>query len=124
MPSISILIVEDEVVTAMYIETMLKRKGYDILKCVASGEEAVDFAVKFKPDIVIMDIRLAGKMDGIEAAERIKAESASPTGLIFASGYSDQDLMDRAMGLDPISFLMKPINFTQLVNLIEGHFTA
>lgn len=119
-PGISILVVEDEAMTAMFMETMLKRKGYNVMKLVSSGEEAVIFAREFIPDIVIMDIRLAGKMDGIEAVAKIKSESDKSIQCIFTTGYSDPELKDEAMKLNPLAFLIKPINLNELLSLIEA----
>jgi len=122
MYSISILVVEDEAMTAMFMETMLKRKGYNVLECVASGEEAVDCALQTEPDVIIMDIRLAGKMDGIEAALKIKAGSEKTIQFIFATGYSDSELKEKAMELEPLVFCIKPINLPVLVNVINSFF--
>ena len=104
MPGISVLIVEDEAMTAMFMKTMLQRKGFNVLKCISSGEEAVDYALEFSPDIVIMDIRLAGKMDGIEVVTKIKARCVKDMKFIFTTGYSDTELKEQAMGLDPLGF--------------------
>ena len=122
MSGISILIVEDEAITAMFMETMLIRKGYRVIRCVSSGEDAVYYATKFRPDLVIMDIRLAGKMDGIETVSRIKAESSIAIQYIFITGYSDVELKNQAMILEPLDFLIKPINLTEMVRIIESFF--
>ncbi len=120
MPLISLMIVEDEAVTAMFMETKLRRLGYNVLKCIPTGEEAIVYAAENRPDIILMDIRLAGKMDGIEAAERIKAESESPVRFIFTTGYSDTEFRERALRLDPAGFLVKPVNIAELTGIIES----
>lgn len=67
-----ILIVEDERVVAWNLQTSLEKLGYVVAGNIASGEKAVDLAEKLKPDLILMDIRLQGSMDGIEAAARIR----------------------------------------------------
>lgn len=123
MADISILIAEDEAITAMFMETMLMRKGYRVIRCVSSGEDAVYYAVKCHPDLILMDIRLAGKMDGMEAALKIKAESGTAIQFIFTTGYSDLELKEKAMELEPIDFLIKPINLPEMVRIIESFFS-
>lgn len=122
MTAISILIVEDEVLTAMFMEKLLKRKGYNVLKRLSTGEEAVEFAVINKPDLVLMDIRLAGKIDGIEAISRIVAGTSATIRFIFSSGYSDPDLIGRAMKLKPLGFLPKPVDIDDLYSIISSSF--
>ncbi len=122
MKAISILVVEDEAMTAMYMETMLKRKGYNVLKCVSTGEEAVEFALSNIPDVIIMDIRLAGKMNGIEAVEKIKAVTIDTVKFMFTTGYSDAELMETSMKLGPIGFFVKPVNLSEISNVIESFF--
>jgi len=117
--AISVLIVEDEAMTAMFMETMLRRKGFNVLKCVSSGEEAVNISLELNPDFVLMDIRLAGKMDGIEAVTKIKAVSMAATKFIFTTGYSDLELKEKMMELEPEGVFIKPVNVPELVNLIN-----
>lgn len=121
---ISILIVEDEAMTAMYMEAFLRRKGYKVLKRIATGEEAVVLSLQLKPDLILMDIRLAGKMDGIEAASQIKSEALSEIRFIFTTGYSDAEFKENAMSLDPLAFFIKPVNMTELIKKIGSHFNS
>lgn len=123
IPEISVLIVEDEAMTALFLETMLKRRGCNVLKRVSSGEEAVACAREFIPDIVLMDIRLAGEMDGIEAVRIIKSECENSIQYIFTTGYLDSELKDEAMKLSPLAFLIKPIDINELLYLIEKFYS-
>lgn len=123
MREISILIVEDEALTAMFMEKMLRRKGFNILKCISSGEDALVFALIYEPDIVIMDIRLAGNMDGIELASRIRTGIKKNIQFIFSTGYSDPELKDKAMILEPLAFLIKPVDLKILDVLIKSCFS-
>jgi response regulator RpfG family c-di-GMP phosphodiesterase len=119
MEPVSIIIVEDEAVTAMFMEIKLRRIGYNVLKCIPTGEEAILFAAERKADFIIMDIRLAGKMDGIEAAELIKDVNDCNSRFIFTTGYSDTECRERALRLDPAGFLIKPVNVAELTGIIE-----
>ena len=121
-PGISILVVEDEAMTAMYMETFLRRKGYEVLKRVSTGEDAVYSVHSLKPDLVLMDIRLAGKMDGIESASKILSETDSAVQVIFTTGYTDVELKDRALLLNPLGFFIKPVNMPELIKTIESFF--
>jgi CheY-like chemotaxis protein len=103
-----ILIVEDEVVSAMALERTLAEIGYAVVGSVTTGEEAVEKAAELRPDIVAMDIRLAGKMDGIEAARRIR--EACEAQIIFMTGYDDADTRRRALALRPLGLMDKPVN--------------
>jgi two-component SAPR family response regulator len=122
MDGTTILVVEDEAMTALFMEKMLKKMGYDVLKRVPSGEEGADFAIRFTPDIVILDIRLAGELNGIETAAKIKKESAKAIQFIYTTGYSDFQLREDAMKTEPLGFFIKPVNVKELVNVIERFF--
>ncbi len=122
MAAISILIVEDESMTALFMGTMLKRKGYNVLKCVSSGEEAVEAALNLNPDLVLIDIRLAGKMDGIEAVSKIKKKSQAAVEFIFTTGYADSEFRESAMELEPLAYLIKPVRLQEIVNIINSFF--
>ena len=97
-----ILIVEDEIVLAMALEKMLNAIGYEVIGIVTTGEEAIERSGREWPDLVAMDIRLAGKMDGIDAAARI--EEISGAGIIFMTGYDDEGTRERALALKPLRF--------------------
>jgi CheY-like chemotaxis protein len=74
MADARILIVEDEHIIAWDLERRLTRLGYAVLGIVSSGQDAIEKALELRPDLILMDIRLPGNMDGIEAAERIRAQ--------------------------------------------------
>jgi two-component system, response regulator PdtaR len=122
MPAVSVIIAEDEAITAMFMEKMLKRNGFNILKCVSSGEEAVNSCTILRPQLVIMDIRLAGKMNGIEAALKINEISTGATKFIFMTGYSDNDLKEQATQVKPVHFFIKPLNLHELIRVINQYF--
>jgi CheY-like chemotaxis protein len=103
-----IMIVEDEIVSAMALEKMLGSLGYTVVKTVTTGEEAIEWARRERPDVIAMDIRLAGPMDGIEAASKIDEELGTP--VIFMTGYDDKETRYRAQSLLPLGFVSKPID--------------
>ncbi len=113
-----ILIVEDEVLIAMCLEMQLKQAGYEVWQQVATGEEAVIIAQQESPDIILMDIRLAGDMDGIEAAQQIQACSDTP--IIFMTGYSDKAIEERAKQLNPLAYYLKPVNIHELKAMLDS----
>jgi CheY-like chemotaxis protein len=119
--SVKVLQAEDEAITAMQMDRELRSLGYDVVPHVATGEAAVKSAMLNKPDVIIMDIRLAGAMDGIEAAAAIQAEADIP--VIFLTGYDDSATRDRALKLNPLAFLIKP-DVMQSLKAVLGSFAA
>ena len=112
MPNIRILIVEDDDLNVSYIEGALKPSGYEITAAVASGELAVQAAAANPPDIVLMDIRLKGKIDGIEAASQIRANHDIP--ILYLTAHADGDLLDRVKATEPFGYLLKPFREQEL----------
>lgn len=108
----SILIVEDELIIALMIEKMIHNLGHSVLDKVTTGEDAIQIAEKQQPDIILMDIRLQGEMDGIEAMSRIRKHSDVP--VIFITGNSDATYRKRVEESDPLDFLTKPITLSDL----------
>lgn len=101
-----ILIVEDEALIALNIERQLGSLGHEVCGVVASGEEALDQAATLKPDLVLMDIHLAGAMEGIEAAALIRERFAIPS--VYLTAHTDEATLARARQTDPYGFLLKP----------------
>lgn len=117
-PQIKILIVEDEAITAMYLQMRLKKLSYEVIKPVGSGENAILIAQKERPNVILMDISLAGNLDGIQTAREINAFCDAH--FIFMSGYNDDDMRDQVKLIkSSSSFLMKPIGIDDIVNIIE-----
>lgn len=122
--AISILVVEDEAMTAVYMKTMLRKIGFNVLDCVSSGEEAFDYILKNEPDLIIMDIQLAGIMNGIDTAQKISSRPLSEVQFVFATGYSDPELKEHAMRYKPLHYFVKPVKLNELVNIIEQFFRS
>ncbi|HMG57934.1 MAG TPA: response regulator, partial [Kofleriaceae bacterium] len=107
-----ILIVEDEFVVACDLCDTLEDLGYAVVDVVASGEEAIARARSAHPSAILMDIRLAGEMDGIQAAARIRSEQDIP--IVFLSAHSSEDTLQRATATDPFGYLVKPFKAPEL----------
>ena len=117
-----VLVVEDEVITAMSLEMELEQAGYTVCRKVSTGEEAVEIARKEVPDLILMDICLAGNVDGIEAAKLIRKNADIP--MIFITGYADENMESRAKSLKPLGYLLKPLKIEKLQQLIDSIETA
>ncbi|MGK5094332.1 response regulator [Deltaproteobacteria bacterium TL4] len=110
-----ILVVEDEGITALDVERILKRLGYLIPCIVSSGEQAVEVARREEPDLILMDISLSGSMDGVEAMEAIKSFSDVP--IVFFTANPDR--LPQSLINEPLGFIGKPFNLTTLHATIE-----
>ncbi len=109
----TILIVEDEVLMAMCVEMELKKKGARNIRAVTTGRDAVRAARAGHPSLILMDIRLAGDMDGLETARRIRTFSQNP--IIFLTGYLVDDVEERAHGLAHARLLTKPVDIDAIL---------
>ncbi len=107
MEKVRILIVEDEAIIAMEIESQLQSLGYEVTSTVDTGEKAIEKAETDKPDLILMDIRIKGEMDGIDTAEVIRIKFGIP--VIFSTAYLDQERIERAKITMPFGYVLKPI---------------
>ncbi len=112
-----ILVVEDEAVTAIDIQNTLQKLGYDVPATVASGEEAIVKAKEEKPDLILMDIMLAGQMDGIEAAKQIRSRFNIP--VVYLTAHSDDEILKRAKITEPFGYIVKPFGDRCLKTTVE-----
>ena len=113
----SIMIVEDEGVVAFELQQYLMQLGYAVPAVVASGEEALAKAIECKPDLILMDIRLKGEVDGIEAARRIAEAGDIP--IVYLTAYSDDVTVERARKTAPFGYVLKPWEEKSLELAIE-----
>lgn len=107
-----ILIVEDEVVVSADLRNKLVKSGYSVDTIVRYGEKVLETARQTKPDIVLMDIRLKGEMDGIQAARQLQEHLPLP--VVFLTAFSDDATLSRAKMTGPYSYLKKPVRVEDL----------
>jgi len=112
-----ILIVEDDLIISLTTEKMIEKLGYQVVGCVTTGEEAVKAAEENKPDVILMDIRLNGQMDGIEATSEI-LNSVKDTRVIYVTGNTDQAYRERAEKTGYEAYLIKPLRIDDLKSII------
>lgn len=112
-----ILVVEDEAIIAKDLQWRLQDMGYDVPFIVASGEEALTRVREDHIDLVLMDIMLQGKMDGIEAAGHMHSERNIP--VVFLTAYADDAMLQRAKITEPFGYLIKPVRDRELYSTIE-----
>lgn len=117
MKKVKIGIVEDETMIADTIQDALEDLGYDVAPPVVSYSRALNMVEHEKPDLVLLDIELAGKKDGIELATRITEDYDLP--FIFLTSHSDPMTLDRAKAANPHGYLVKPFNPEDLYTSIE-----
>lgn len=117
MEKARILIAEDETIVAMDIKRRLISLGHDVLAVVATADECIRYAITEKPDLILMDIILKGKNDGIIAAEEIKANLSIP--IVFLTAHSDENTIQRAKLTEPYGYIIKPFEIKDLQSTIE-----
>jgi PAS domain S-box-containing protein len=111
-----ILLVEDESVEALDIKQTLKSFGYEVPYIASNGEEAITKALEIMPDLILMDIIIKGKYDGIEAASKIRDLNIP---VIYISAHSEKTTVERAKHTEPYGYILKPYNRTELKYAIE-----
>jgi len=109
--------VEDERIVALELEEKLASMGYGVVGNVGSGKEAVREVERLRPELVLMDIRLEGDMDGIEAARQIRAECDVP--VVYVTAYADGPTLEQAKVTRPFGYIVKPFSESDLRSTIE-----
>lgn len=117
MPDARILIIEDESITALAIKHKLERLGYSILAIESCGDKAFEKTMELEPDLILMDIVLKGKIDGIEAADKITQEFNIP--IIYLTAYSEDNILEKAKLTKPYGYINKPFSDADLKSAIE-----
>ncbi len=114
---VKILIVEDELIIAEDIRSMLSKMGYDVLGNAMDYEEAIGILETSCPDLILLDVNLNGKKDGIDLANTINMKFKIP--FVYTTSYSDAATLTRAKATHPINYLVKPFKEEQLFTAIE-----
>ena len=112
-----ILIVEDQGIVATDIERCLEDEGFEVTGIARSMEDAVREASRCRPDLVLMDIRIQGKADGIDAADHLHRHLGLP--VVYLTAHDDRDTMARARRTEPMAFLIKPFKPAELISTVE-----
>ncbi|MCP5118183.1 MAG: response regulator, partial [bacterium] len=112
-----ILVVEDEKVVATDIEESLQKLGYTVVAGAASGIGAIRKAVETDPDLVLMDIKLKGDIDGVDAAGELHDRLGIP--VVFLTAYADGEILDRAKRTSPSGYVLKPFDERALRSAVE-----
>jgi two-component system, response regulator PdtaR len=113
-----ILVVEDDYFVSIQIETALIEAGFDVVGIATTADEAIEMATLHKPALVVMDIRLAGKRDGIEAA--IDLFRMQGIRSIFATAHDDRQTRSSAQAAMPLGWLPKPYTMASLIEIVRG----
>src|SRR5689334_25349829 len=112
-----ILIVEDQGIVATDIESCLMDDGFEVTAIATSMKDAIREASVCPPDLVLMDIRIQGEADGIEAADYLRREFGLP--IVYLTAHDDQDTLTRARRTQPMAFLIKPFKPTELTSTVQ-----
>ena len=116
-PSRAVLIVEDESVVAHDLQQILADVGYDPFAIAATADEALARATKRRPDIVLLDIRIKGRLDGIQAAQLLQERFSVP--IVYLTAHADDATLERAKQTRPYGYLLKPVKPAELRSAIE-----
>ena len=111
------LIVEDEILIAEELTERLERFGFSVIAAVDSAEEGIEIATRDRPDLILMDVRLRGEKDGVQAATEIRQQVDVP--VIYLTAYSDRATVERAKHTNPYGFVLKPFHERELQVTIE-----
>ncbi|MDZ8137881.1 MAG: response regulator [Nostoc sp. DedQUE04] len=115
--TVRVLVVEDEYILAINLQETLESLGYVVLDIADSAEEAIAKATELRPNLILMDIRLRGEIDGIQASEQIWHHLQIP--IIYVTGHSDQSTVERATLTSPFGYILKPIKEQELYVAIQ-----
>jgi len=113
-----ILIVEDDYILALVQVKFLQKRGFEIVASVPGGVAAIEAVKAFSPDVIIMDVRIKGDKDGIETMLEIQKFSDVP--VIYSTGNSEKDILERAKATNMLGFFAKPVNYEELEKLIKS----
>ena len=112
-----IMVVEDEAVIAIRLQERLTAMGYHVIAISYSGEEAMAQARRLRPDLILMDIMIPGKMDGVAVAKSVKKELDIP--VIFLTAFSEDKIIDSAKQAEPYGYIVKPFQDRELKACVE-----
>ncbi len=112
-----VLLVEDEVITASSLKMGLEELGLYVCPLATRGDTALRIAEQEKPDVVLMDVNLPGKMNGIETAALIMA--TIDTKILFLTGYHDDEVIAKINALNPLGYFVKPVSAERIKEKLD-----
>jgi DNA-binding response OmpR family regulator len=118
MKQATILVVEDEKLTADFINLVLTNAGYSVAGIIPSGKEAIDIALKIRPDLILLDIDLEGKIDGFYVCEQIRKVANIP--IVFVSVNAHKESFALSMECQPAGFIVKPFKIETLLTVVKS----
>lgn len=116
--TIDIIIIEDEIIIAMMLQEELRRIGYTVKEIFTTGEKAISYIRENPSSLLLVDVNLAGRLDGIQTIENIRDFAKIP--VIFITGFSNEEVVHRINELHPEGFFVKPVNIQELKLKIES----
>lgn len=115
-----LLIAEDDQIAQLYLKLLLENSGYDIVDTADSGDSVIEKALKFKPDLILMDIFLENQTDGIEAVKKIRKSVIIP--VVYITANTDEGTRIRAADTEPAAVINKPYSDSFLLSVLETVF--
>jgi PAS domain S-box-containing protein len=112
-----VMVVDDEFIVTMEIKMGLTAQGHEVVGTASSGEQAVEMAQRLSPDVILMDIVMPGKLNGIAAAEIIKKELDIP--VIFLTAHAEEPMIKRAKAVEPFGYIVKPYLESEIMATVE-----
>lgn len=116
----NVLVVEDDHILALVQTKFIQKMGFNVVASVTSGLQAIEAVRKYAPDVVIMDIRIDGDMDGVATMQEIQKFSNVP--VIYSTGNSESGIFERAQTTNMKGFFVKPVNYDELEALLKSVF--
>lgn len=113
-----ILVVEDDHILALVQIKFIERMGFEVVASVTNGSDAIDAVKQHTPDVVVMDVRIDGDLDGVDTMMEIQKFSTVP--VIYSTGNSESAILERARGTNMKGFFVKPVNYNELEQLIKS----
>jgi two-component system, response regulator PdtaR len=112
-----IIVVEDDYILALVEVKFIERMGFEIVACVTNGPDAIDAVKEHSPDIIVMDVKIEGAMDGVETMLEIQKFSDIP--VVYLTGNSESSVMERAKSTNVKGFFVKPVNYPELEMVLK-----
>jgi two-component system, response regulator PdtaR len=118
MPSATILVVEDEPILGLELQEDLQSLGYKVPEVIPDGDRVLSAVSRHHPDVILMDIKLYGFRDGVDAALQIRGFYKTP--IVYLSSYPKSEMEQRVQKTAPVAYIEKPYNLTELRAVIEA----